>query len=258
MPEEPAIRFSDVRVSSQGLRSRLLEPPRDSTDQLILDSVSLEVPQGGILSVLGESGGGKSTLLRCINRMVDAESGRVEVLGRDVLQWDIRELRRTAVYVPQRSFLFGGSVREELAHALRWNGQAILKAPYGSVMQAVGLEVDQHKPASELSEGQRHRLCVARALLLLPKILMLDEPTGALDVRTAREMLAALISWAKENSSTLICVTHRPEDLDALGGDALILLGGKVSGRYTARDLLDGKVNADTSAFIGPQSGGPA
>ncbi|MEZ5993927.1 MAG: ATP-binding cassette domain-containing protein [Planctomycetota bacterium] len=254
MGDEPAIRFTDVCVSSQGLRSRLLEPPGNAAEHTILDGVSFEIAPGDVLSILGESGGGKTTLLRCINRMVDAESGNVEVLGRNVRQWDVRELRRSAIFVPQRSFLFGGSVRQELIHALRWNGRGPIKMPFGEVLEAVGLKVDQKQPADELSEGQRHRLCIARALLLFPKILLLDEPSGALDVRTAREVLASIRDWAGGHQTTLVCVTHRPEDLDTLGGDALILLGGKVSGRYAARDLLDGKVNADTSTFLGSSS----
>ena len=169
--------------------------------------------------------------------------------------WPTRELRHTAVFVPQRSFLFGGTVREELIHSLRWNGRGAIKMPLGEVLQAVGLEVPHDKPASELSEGQRHRLCIARALLLFPKVLLLDEPTGALDVRTAREMLAALKDWTGDKGATLVCVTHRPEDLEVLGGEALILLKGKVAAHCAASDMLEGKVNADVSAFLGSPGG---
>jgi ABC-type multidrug transport system ATPase subunit len=255
MADEPAIELTDLRVTARGLRSLLLDAP-DGDDRVILDGVSVRVPPGGVLSILGESGGGKTTLLRCINRMVEAE-GSVKVLGREVREWDVRELRRTAVFVPQRSFLFGGSVRAELVHALSWNGIGAIKMPYGEALQAAGLQVDQHKPASELSEGQRHRLCIARALLLHPKVLLLDEPTGALDVRTAREMLAALLAWARNYGATLVCVTHRPEDLEVLGGEALILLKGKVAAHCPARDVLEGKVNADVGAFLGSPGGEP-
>lgn len=252
MADEPAIELTDLRVTARGLRALLLDAPAGD-DGVILEGVSVRVPTGGVLSILGESGGGKTTLLRCINRMVEAE-GSVKVLGREVREWDVRELRRTAVFVPQRSFLFGGSVRAELVHALRWNGVGAIKLPFGEALQAVGLQVDQHKPASELSEGQRHRLCIARALLLFPKVLLLDEPTGALDVRTAREMLAALLAWARNYGATLVCVTHRPEDLEVLGGRALILLKGKVAAHCAAGDVLGGKVNADVSAFLGKPS----
>ncbi|MCB0203178.1 MAG: ATP-binding cassette domain-containing protein, partial [Anaerolineae bacterium] len=151
MPDEPAIRLTDVRVTAAGLRSMLLDPPVDAEDQAILDGVSLDVPVGDVLSVLGESGGGKTTLLRCINRMIDAEAGEVQVLGRSVRDWDVRELRRTAVFVPQRSYLFGGTVRGELIHALRWHNRGAIKMPFGEVLEAVGLSVPQDKPATELS-----------------------------------------------------------------------------------------------------------
>ena len=254
MASDPAISLSNVRVTAQGLRALLIDPPEHGETRTILDGVSFDVPAGGVRSILGESGGGKTTLLRCINRMVDAE-GDIHVLGKSVRDWDVRGLRSTAVFVPQRSFLFGGSVRDELMQPLRWNARATGKMPYGSVLQSVGLEVALDGPSSELSEGQRHRLCIARALLLYPKLLLLDEPTGALDVRTSREMLTALLGWARENAATLVCVTHRPEDLEVLGGEALILLKGKVAGRYAAADVAARKVDAITSAFLGKPSG---
>ena len=73
-------------------------------------------------------------------------------------------------------------------------------------------------------------------------------------MRTAREMLTALRAWVESEGVTLMCITHRPEDLEVLGGDALILLGGKVAGRYPAADVASGKVDADVSAFLGSPS----
>ena len=137
-------------------------------DQCVLDGVSLEIAQSSTLCVLGESGGGKSTLFKTINRLVDAEGGRVTVLGKDVREWDIRELRRTAVYVTQRSYLFGGSVRDELYLPQKWNSQPTLKLSMGDVLEAVKLDVALDRPSNELSEGQRHRLNIARAMLLRP------------------------------------------------------------------------------------------
>ncbi|MBZ0135531.1 MAG: ATP-binding cassette domain-containing protein [Planctomycetes bacterium] len=251
---EAAVQLTDVRVTSRGLRAARLNTGGEGADSVILDGVSLEVAAGATLSVLGESGGGKSTLFRTINRLIDADAGNVNVLGKGVREWDIRGLRRTAVYVAQRSYLFGGTVREELYLPQKWNGQPTLKLAVADVMQAVQLKVELERPSKELSEGQRHRLNIARAMLLRPKLLLLDEPTGALDVRTAREMLGEIKRWVENEGITLMCITHRPEDLEVLGGDALILLGGKVAGRYPAADVAAGKVDADVSAFLGSPS----
>lgn len=248
-----AVQLMEVRVTSQSLRAAQLHS-RDTGGGVVLDGVSLQVAAGSTLSVLGESGGGKSTLFKTINRLVDCESGSVNVLGSGVREWDIRELRRTAVYVAQRSYMFGGSVHDELHLPQKWNSQPTLKLSMGEVLQAVRLDVDLDRPSKELSEGQRHRLNIARAMLLRPKVLLLDEPTGALDVRTAREMLGEIKRWVAGEGITLMCITHRPEDLEVLGGEALILLGGKVAGRYPAADVAAGKVDADVSAFLGSPS----
>ena len=249
-----AVQLSDVRVTSASLRAARLHASGADTSRVILDGVSVDVAAGSTLCLLGESGGGKSTLLKSINRLIDTDSGDVLVLGKNVRDWEVRELRRTAIYVAQRSYMFGSTVRDELHLPQKWNNRPTLKLSTADVLQAVKLDLKLDHPSNELSEGQRHRLNIARAMLLRPKILLLDEPTGALDVRTAREMLTAIRSWAEAESITLMCVTHRPEDLEVLGGEAVILLDGKVAGRYPAADVAAGKVDADVSAFLGSPS----
>jgi ABC-type multidrug transport system fused ATPase/permease subunit len=247
---EPAVSLNDLRVTSAGLRALKLRS--DSTeDSVILDGVDREVEQGGMLSILGESGGGKSTLLRAICRLIDVDSGSVKVNGRDVRDWPVSELRRHAVYVPQRSHLFGGSVRDELTAALAWGKQQSDDAALKDVLDSMALDTSLDRDASELSEGQRQRLCLARALLLKPGILLLDEPTGALDVRTAREMLTALLEWKQQHNATLLCVTHRPADLETLQGHVIALLKGRVAGHYTAAEVLEGSVAESVGAFLG-------
>lgn len=237
-----AIKLTDVRVTGRALRSARLNPPDNDSEDVILDGLSLELAAGGVLSVLGESGGGKSTLFRCINRLIEVDSGSVEVLGKPVGEWNIRELRSQVVFVPQRSFLFGGTVRDELARVLNWHDQP--EDDFAAVLKAVQLDVELAADASELSEGQKHRLCIARAMLLKPKILMLDEPTGALDARTAREVLAAVKTWAESTGATLLLITHRLEDLETLSGKSIVIENGKVC-------------DADGSSALTAKSSGP-
>jgi ABC-type multidrug transport system fused ATPase/permease subunit len=253
MSDTPAIELRDVRVTAQGLRRAMLNGS-NGDDATILDGVSLSVQPGEVVSVLGESGGGKTTLLRTICRLVDADSGEVRVLGQDVHEWETAKLRRRALFVPQRSHLFGGSVRDELAAPLQWAGLGADDNELTAALGTVQLETALEREASELSEGQRQRLCLARAVLLKPAILLLDEPTGALDVRTSREMLASLLQWARAQRVTLLCVTHKPEDVEVLGGDAVVLLNGKLAGRYSADEMLNGKVAEEVGAFLGSSS----
>ncbi|MHC4841821.1 MAG: ABC transporter ATP-binding protein [Planctomycetota bacterium] len=244
---ESAFKLAGVRVTGRALRSARLNPPAGDAEDVILDGIDLALNLGAALSILGESGGGKSTLMRCLNRLIEVDSGDVEVLGKTVGDWDVSELRAKVVFVPQRSFLFGGSIRDELSRVLDWRGSTQTESDFSEILQALSLDVELDQDASELSEGQKHRLCIARALILKPKILMLDEPTGALDARTARDVLGAVKSWSEANNVTLVVVTHRPEDLRTLGGDAIILEGGKISCRVPASDIVSGKVSFDVA-----------
>jgi ABC-type multidrug transport system ATPase subunit len=249
-----ALRLESVSVTRGGLRRRRHDfAPEQGDSEPILRDVSLTVEPGAILSLLGDSGGGKSTLLKLADRLVEPEGGQVDVLGRPVPEWDVAQLRREAVLVLQQPVLFGGSVREELIQPLRWRGQMAKTAILKDLMARVHLEeVSLDAPADELSGGQRTRLGLARALLLAPKLLLLDEPTGSLDVRIARELLASLRAWAGEHETTLVCVTHRPDDLDALGGSAAVLLGGRLLGPWPAKDLREGRVeDSEVAAFFG-------
>lgn len=220
-----------------------------------LSPLSLTVPRGGRLALLGESGGGKSSLLQLANRLLEPSAGEVEVLGRPAREWPIAELRRNAVLVSQAPALFGGSVADELSLPLRWWDRPQPEAGgLKAALEVAGLPgLELTHPSSELSGGERTRLCLARAVLLAPPLLLLDEPTGALDVRTARELLARLGGWASGAGVTLVCVTHRPEDVEALEADVAYLLGGRLHGPYSeASESSDDEVKS----FLGTLSAG--
>jgi UDP-glucose/iron transport system ATP-binding protein len=220
----------------------------------ILSGISLRLDAGEALVLLGESGGGKSTLLRVLNRLVEPGSGRVEVLGQPVAAWEIQLLRRQVVLVPQQPVLFGGSVEDELRVALAWAGRELQPALRTQVLELVQLaDQDLARPAAELSGGQRTRLCLARALLLEPRLLLLDEPTGSLDVRLARELLTALRAWLQERGAALVAVSHRPEDLEHLAPClGAVLLEGRLYGPYPGPALRSLEVpDQPVRAFLG-------
>jgi osmoprotectant transport system ATP-binding protein len=171
--------------------------------KLVLDSLTLDLAEGEHTVLLGKSGSGKSTLLRLINRLLDADSGRIRVFGQDVRHWDPHALRRRIGFVPQDLGLFphvrvGGQIR--LALRVRGaEGQA------GSLLDEVEL------PASyatrfphELSGGEQQRVALARALAGGTDLLLLDEPFSALDFAT-RRTLQDLVRGLKRS---IVFVTH--------------------------------------------------
>jgi ABC-type methionine transport system ATPase subunit len=232
-----AIELSDVRLARG--------------ERVVLSGVSLQVEAGHVLSLLGESGGGKSTLLKLIDRLVEPDAGQVTVLGRPAGEWPVGELRREAVYVGQRpSLLAHGTAREELSLPLTWAGRALDEGALRAALDCVGLEVDLERPAHELSGGELVRLALARALLLEPKLLLLDEPSGSLDVRLAARVLEGVRAWAGERGVTLVVVTHRPADLRQLGGQGAVLLGGHLHGPLPVEELLDSGGGPEVQAFL--------
>lgn len=226
-------------------------------DRAVLRGVSLAVEAGGALALLGESGGGKSTLLKLLDRLVEPSAGAVRVLGRAVADWPIAELRRTAVYVGQQpQLLTQGTVADELRLPLRWRGATADDAALRAALDVVHADLPLDRPAAELSGGEQLRLTLARALLLGPRLLLLDEPTGSLDVRLAGQVLAGLRGWAAAHGATLLVVTHRPEDLRVLGGQALVLLGGQAHGPLAADALLGGAGDPAVEDFLAVWRGG--
>jgi putative ABC transport system ATP-binding protein len=247
-----------VHVSVADLR-RLRAPsgstgPEAASQQQILSRVSLKVEPGQRLTLLGESGGGKTTLLKLCDRLVEAGEGSVRVLGKAVSEWEIAELRRRVVFVPHAPAFFGGDLRQELNVARRWRGEA--PADDGRLREALARvrlsEVPLESDPTQLSGGEQTRACLARALLVEPELLLLDEPTSALDVRLARELLADLVAWAADRGSTLVVTTHRPQDALILDAPAFVLLGGHLHGPFPGAALAAGDVDEPSvTAFLG-------
>ncbi|GIW72745.1 MAG: hypothetical protein KatS3mg102_2287 [Planctomycetota bacterium] len=255
----PAVRLAGVSVSRAALsRWRAPDPAAGRPDPaaLVLRDVTLEVPRGEALVLLGNSGGGKSTLLRLLDRLVEPDAGTVEVLGRPLLAWPIAELRRTAVLVPQQPVLLGSTLREELLRPLVWAGRQASPERLAEVSRLLRLDdLDPEQPTSELSGGQRARLAVARALVLEPPLLLLDEPTASLDVQLARALLEELRAWLRERAITLVLTTHRPADAARIGDRVAFLLAGRLFGPYPARAALaPEELEPEVQAFLGTAS----
>src|SRR5712691_9484936 len=221
----------------------------------ILDDVSFTVERGRALTLMGPSGSGKSSLLRCLNRLVESTSGTVRFDGRDTRSFDPRELRRRVALVMQTPVLFEGTVRDNLRVRPADAPGDFSEERLRMTLTEVGLEPDLlDRDAAMLSGGEKQRVTIARALLRDPQALLLDEPTSALDPPNAHLVVETISRLRELRQLTIVAVTHQPELVRRLGGALLFL----VRGRVEAYERLDGGVtDARLQAFLAGEHDSP-
>jgi osmoprotectant transport system ATP-binding protein len=205
--------------------------------------LDLEVAQGELLVLLGESGCGKTTTLKMINRLVDPSGGRVFIAGEDTAALDPIDLRRRIGYVFQGIGLFPHlTVAENVATVpalLGWPRETI-SARCGELLELVGLppqEFAARRPAA-LSGGQRQRVGVARALAARPQVLLMDEPFGALDPLTRGELQSELKRLQSDLGLTVVLVTHDMTEALLLADRVAVMRDGVILGQGTPGSLL--------------------
>jgi putative ABC transport system ATP-binding protein len=195
-----------------------------------LDGVSLELLKGTFVAIMGATGSGKSTLLNCAAGLENPDTGKVRLLGQDIVHMSERKLsrfRRNNVGFVFQSYnlLSELTVEQNVLLPLRLGGTD--GRNLNEVLEAVGLSGFAKRAVAGLSGGQRQRVAIARALITKPSIIFADEPTGALDPTTGTHILTLLRRAANANKCTVVMVTHDPRA--ALVADRLILLhAGKI------------------------------
>jgi osmoprotectant transport system ATP-binding protein len=200
----------------------------------ILDDLNLQIFEGEILVLLGESGCGKTTSLKLINRLIEPTSGAVLVEGKATTDWDATHLRRCIGYVLQEAGLFPHfTVAENVALVPRlenWN-EAEIKAKITEMLELVGLSPQKFAARfpHELSGGQRQRVGVARALAANPNLLLLDEPFGALDALTRVNLQKEFARTVRELNKTAVFVTHDLHEAFILGTRICLMDKGKIA-----------------------------
>jgi putative ABC transport system ATP-binding protein len=198
-----------------------------------LDTVTLSFPAGSFTAVMGPSGSGKSTLLQCAAGLDRPDSGQVSIGGTELSglsETALTRLRRDRVGFVFQSFNLMPSLTaaQNVELPLRLAGRKPDPAAVRSALAAVGLaDRARHRP-SELSGGQQQRVAIARAVITRPQVLFADEPTGALDTRTSRDVLELLSGLAAEREQTVIMVTHDPVAA-AYAGRVVFLADGRVA-----------------------------
>jgi putative ABC transport system ATP-binding protein len=203
-----------------------------------LGGVDIGFQRGTFTAVMGPSGSGKSTLLQCAAGLDRPTHGRIELAGRDVAtlsELELTKLRRDKIGFVFQAFNLMPSLTAEqnVELPLRLAGRRPAKRDVRAALSAVGLDRHgSHRP-SEMSGGQQQRVAIARALITSPEVLFADEPTGALDTNTSREVLSLLRHSVDELGQTIVMVTHDP--VAAAYADLVIFLAdGKLVGGLEA------------------------
>ena len=224
-------------------------------DFTALEEVSLEVPEGSLTALLGPSGSGKSTLLRIIAGLESPDAGTVLIDGDDVSH--VRPQKRGIGFVFQHYAAFTHmTVRENVAFGLR-----IRKRPKSEtrervdeLLALVGLTKWSEQRPSQLSGGQRQRMALARALAVQPKVLLLDEPFGALDATVRAELRTWLRRLHDEQHVTTVLVTHDQEEAMEVADRIAVLSAGRVEQVGSPREVYDQPATDFVMGFVGPVS----
>lgn len=200
----------------------------------VLRDIGLDAPAGEVTALLGASGAGKSSLLRCLVRLDEPLSGRVVVGGVDARELDPCELRRRVALVGQPPVMLPGDVRANLAYALAEPREDALLA----ALAATGLEPGfLGREARGLSGGETARVAIARALTRAPEAILLDEPTGALDARAAAG-IEELVRGLASDGLAVVVVTHDARQVGRIASRAARLQGGGLAAQGTVADVL--------------------
>ncbi len=219
-----------------------------------LQDVSLSVLRGSFVTIIGPSGCGKTTLLRSINKMTAFDSGEIMVMGKNINSWNEIQLRRSIGYVIQSGALFPHlTIRQNIEFVLSISGmeQNVRNSRVNALSQMMGFDERQLTSfPMTLSGGQQQRVGVARALASQPEIVLMDEPFGALDNITRRNLQIELKEMHKKLGITFIMVTHDLHEAFSMGTHVVIMNEGKIVQFDSPQEIQNNPINQWVSYFI--------
>jgi putative ABC transport system ATP-binding protein len=193
----------------------------------ILDIKSLNIKKNKVTCIVGESGSGKTTLLKLLNKLISCDRGEIFYNGENIREINSVQLRREVVMLSQAPAIFKGSIKDNLLIGLQFAEKPLVTDErLNNVLKLVRLDKDLLEDADKLSGGEKQRLAIGRVLLLEPEVLLLDEPSSALDEDTEHILVEALVKFAKENQKTLIMVTHSKKVANQYSDDMIEIKKG--------------------------------
>ncbi|HEY5693409.1 MAG TPA: ABC transporter ATP-binding protein [Gaiellaceae bacterium] len=226
-------------------------------DDAAVDHLSLTVPAGEICVLVGPSGGGKTTALKLVNRLIPLTSGDIRIDGTSILRHDLTELRRSIGYVIQHVGLFPHMTVEgnvgTVPRLLGWERRRVRERVV-ELLELVGLdpEQDRRRFPAELSGGQRQRVGLARALAANPALMLMDEPFGAIDPIVRARLQDEFLRLQHEIRKTVVFVTHDVDEAIKVGDRIAILReGGRLAQYDTPQRILEHPVDEFVADFVG-------
>lgn len=222
---------------------------------LILHNFNLQVKKGDFLTIIGTSGSGKTTALKLINGLLKADTGDVCIEGKNITSVDIISLRRNIGYVIQGVGLFPHmTVRKNIAYVSnlsRKKDKTKIDTTVDKLIKIVGMDKEMlERYPNELSGGQKQRIGIARALAASPKILLMDEPFGAVDEITRKSLQEEILRIHKELGVTIIFITHDIKEALKLGSKVLIMDKGEIIQLGTPDEIKSNPKNSFVKELI--------
>lgn len=241
-PENPVHEVSNGSITFENVNFKYSE----NAELMALSNINLDIKSGETVGIIGGTGSSKSSLIQLISRLYDVTSGSVKVGGIDVRQYDVESLRNQVAVVLQKNVLFSGTIKENL----RWGNkeatdqEMINACKMACADEFISLFPDKYdtyieQGGSNVSGGQKQRLCIARALLKKPKILILDDSTSAVDTKTDAKIRKALQSYIPETTKIIIAQrTSSVQDADKI----IVMESGTINAVGTHKELLETNV----------------
>lgn len=220
-------------------------------NNLIIDHINLEIKTGQLIALLGPSGSGKSTLLKLIAGLELQNSGRIWLSGKDAQFLSIQE--RQIGFVFQNYALFNNlTVFQNIIYGLKLKkiNNKIIKYRSNELLKLIELQNFSNRYPNQLSGGQKQRVALARSLAIEPKVLLLDEPFGALDVQVRKSLRNWLKKLQQKVSVTTLLVTHDQQEAMELANEIVILKNGRVEQVGNPQELYDHPVTKFVTEFL--------
>lgn len=229
---------------------RDLRVQRNQRDALHV--ASLDIPRGETLAIVGPNGSGKSTLLLTLAHLLRPASGDVKYIGKSLREWNDLEYRRKIAFVFQDPLLMDMSVEENVALGLKFRGMDKLESQARAEkwMKSMGVDSLSKRRAGQLSGGEAQRVSLARAFVLNPELLLMDEPFSAVDPQTRAQLLQDLSTLLAHDHRTTIIVTHNLKEAAQMGDRVAVIINGELKQVGKPHEVKNSPADESVERFL--------